>query len=89
MNSSNVQEWLPLILAGIIAAAVIVVLARFIHKAVLYAITTFASLLCIAAVFISVSLVGGWEGMGIGLFAVAVYLGLIVGTVGSMFVRKR
>lgn len=89
MNISVIQEWFPFILVGLVAAALILLLAKFIHKAILYAITTFASLLCLVVLFASVKMVGGWEGMGVGLFTVAAYLGIIVGAIISVFVNKK
>lgn len=89
MNVFVWQDWFPFLLAALISAIVIVILAKFLPKAVLYAITTFASLLCLVILLASVWAVGGWKGMGLGLFTVAAYIGVIVGTIISIIVKKR
>lgn len=89
MDGLLLNDWLPIILTSIIVAVIIVILALFITKTVLYTITTIFSLLCIILIVYGVVGLGGWEGMGLGIFSVSAFLGLTVGVLISPFIKKK
>lgn len=89
MDGLLLNDWLPIILTSIIVAVIIVILALFITKSVLYTITTIFSLLCIILIVYGVVGLGGWEGMGLGIFSVSAFLGLTVGVLISPFIKKK
>ncbi|MBY7144921.1 sodium:dicarboxylate symporter [Virgibacillus sp. NKC19-3] len=89
MDRLLLSEWLPIILTGVLVAVIIVTLAFSIKKAVLYIITTILSLVCISLIVFSLVGIGGWEGMGLGLFAVSAFLGLTVGVLICPFIKSK
>lgn len=88
MDTFLLEGWMPIILAGLIPAIVIIVLAKLINKIIFYNISLFLCLVCVAIFLYSIFGVGGWAGMGLGFFTIAVFLGIIVGSLISIFVKR-
>ncbi|UJL46203.1 sodium:dicarboxylate symporter [Virgibacillus sp. NKC19-16] len=89
MDGLLMEDWLPIILTCILVAVMIVTLAFFMNKAVLYTITTIVSLLCIILIVYGIVGLGGWEGMGVGIFSVSAFLGLTVGVLICPFINSK
>jgi len=47
----------------------------------LFSTSTVLSLICIGVIIYSVIGVGGWDGMGLGLFTITILVGIWIGTV--------
>lgn len=82
------EGWLPIILAGVISTVVIVMLSRVVSNRIIYAISSLLFLVCIFFFLYSIFVVGGWGGMGLGFFSIAVFLGVLIGSLIGVFMRK-
>lgn len=89
MNLNLLSDWLPIILIGLAATVIVLGLAKFLNKNVLYTITSILCLVCFALIIISVVVVGGWEGMGMGIVTIAIFLGISLGVVISPVVKNK
>jgi hypothetical protein len=81
-----INGWSPFILAGFFAAITIIVLARYLHRTIVYLITTVVSLLSFTLFILSIFADGKWAEIGIGLFAIAILIGVNIGVLFSVFI---
>ncbi|MCK1998640.1 YesK-like family protein [Psychrobacillus psychrodurans] len=81
MDGLMLEGWTPILLCGIVFAFGMFITSRKVSRKSLFSISTVLSLICIGVIIYSVIGVGGWEGMGLGLFAITILVGTWVGTV--------
>lgn len=75
------EGWTPILLSGIIFAIGMFITSRKVSRKSLFSFATVLSLICIGVIIFSIIAVGGWEGMGLGLFSFTILLGIWIGTV--------
>ena len=80
MNRFMLDGWTPILLVGIAFAVVIFLISRKVARKTLLTISTVLSLASILAIIYSIVAVGGWEGMGVGIVAVCIFIGVWIGT---------
>ena len=80
--------WTPILLCGILFAFLMFFIARKISKNVLLLTSAIMSLLCLGLILFSIFVVGGWEGMGLGFFAITIFTGVWIGTVFGLIFRN-
>lgn len=81
MDALMLEGWTPILLCGLVFAIGMFITSRKVSRKFLFSISKVLSLLCIGVIIYSVIAVGGWEGMGLGLFTVAILVGVWIGTV--------
>ncbi|WJY27313.1 YesK family protein [Sporosarcina trichiuri] len=79
MEALMLAGWTPILLAGIVAMGLVIALSRKLSRPLFFKITLGIAVLCVSAFFISMIVIGGWEGMGYSFLAGAALLGTIVG----------
>ncbi|SHH42145.1 YesK family protein [Virgibacillus chiguensis] len=89
MYRNILEAWWPITLAGIITATIIIVLARYIRRTVLFLLTTLISFVSFLMLLFSIFTVGRWEGLGIGMFSISILVGANVGAICSFFVKQK
>lgn len=82
------EGWTPILLLGILFLVIIFFISRKVSKKALYSLSLVLSLICIGVVILSMTVVGGWEGMGIGFVAISVLIGIWIGTVIGIANKK-
>ena len=80
MNALMLEGWTPILLSGIVFAIGMFIISRKVPRKTLFSTSTVLSMICIGVIIFSVIGVGGWEGMGIGLFTISILVGIWVGT---------
>lgn len=80
MNALMLDGWTPLFLLMIGMVVVMVLLARILARKTLYLTTAVVVLICIAMFFVSIFSVGGWDGMALGIIAILLLVGALLGT---------
>ncbi|MEK3981501.1 YesK family protein [Psychrobacillus sp. FSL K6-2836] len=88
MDALMLEGWTPILLCGIVFAIVMFIMSRKVSRNFLFSTSTVLSLICIVVIIYSVFGVGGWEGMGLGLFTVTILVGIWIGTVIGAFSRS-
>ncbi len=88
MNRFMLDGWTPILLVGIVFAVVIFLISRKVARATLLTISTVLSLASILAIIYSIVVVGGWEGMGVGIVAVCIFIGIWIGTLLGVVNKK-
>jgi predicted membrane protein len=83
------EGWLPIILLFIITTCLIVVMARYTRNHIVFSLSAVLGCLSLGIILYSVFMVGGWDGMAIGFYAIAAFLGLSIGTAISPFIKKK
>ncbi|MEK4629047.1 MAG: YesK family protein [Solibacillus sp.] len=81
MDALMLEGWTPILLSGIIFAIGMFITSRKVSRKSLFSFATVLSLICIGVIIFSIIAVGGWEGMGLGLFSFTILLGIWIGTV--------
>lgn len=89
MYSNLFEAWWPIILAGVITASSVVILARYIRRTILYLLTTIVSLISFIILILSIFTISEWAGMGIGMFAISILLGVNIGALCSFLVKQK
>ena len=82
------EGWTPILLCGIVFAIGMFITSRKVSRKVLLSTATVLSLICIGLIIFSIIAVGGWEGMGLGLFMITILIGTWFGTVIGTFSRR-
>lgn len=87
MNALMLEGWTPILLLGFVFAIVIFIISRKVSRKALFSIATVLSLICIGMVIYSVTVVRGWDGVGI-LFVtfsafLGIWIGIIIGTINK------
>ncbi|MEI2664197.1 YesK family protein [Rossellomorea sp. LJF3] len=83
------EGWLPIIMLFVISACLIVLIARYTRNHIVFSLSALLGLVCLSTILYSIFMVGGWDGMAIGFYAIAAFLGLAIGTAISPFVKKK
>lgn len=81
MDALMLEGWTPILLCGIVFAIGIFITSRKVSRKSLFSTSTVLSLICIGVIIYSIIGVGGWEGMGLGLFMISILVGIWIGTV--------
>lgn len=81
MDALMLEGWTPILLCGIVFAIVRFITSRKVSRKSLISTSTVLSLICIGVIIYSVIGVGGWDGMGLGLFMITILAGIWIGTV--------
>lgn len=79
MEVFMLDGWTPILLTGIVAMGLVIALSRKLSRPLFSKITLGIAVLSVAAFFISMIAIGGWEGMGYSFLAGAVLLGTLIG----------
>ncbi|WP_040285053.1 YesK family protein [Sporosarcina koreensis] len=79
MEALMLNGWTPILLAGIVAMGLVITLSRKLSRPLFFKIVLGIAVLSVAAFFISMIVIGGWEGMGYSFLSGAVLLGTLVG----------
>ncbi len=86
MDVLMLEGWTPILLCGIVFAIGMFITSRKVSRKSLLSTSTVLSLICIGVIIYSIIGVGGWEGMGLGLFMISILVGIWIGTViGAIF----
>lgn len=88
MNAFMLEGWTPILLSGILFMVIVFFISRKVSKRALYSLSLVLSLICIAVVILSITVFGGWEGMGIAFVAMSILVGLWIGTLIGIANRK-
>lgn len=88
MNAFMLEGWTPILLSGILFMVIVFFISRKVSKRALYSLALVLSLICIAVVILSITVFGGWEGMGIAFVAISILMGLWIGTIIGIANRK-
>jgi YesK-like protein len=83
------EGWLPIIVLFVLSACLIVVMARYTRNRIVFSLYALLGCVCLGTILFSIFMVGGWDGMAIGFYAIAAFLGLSIGTAISPFVKKK
>ncbi|PFA63061.1 sodium:dicarboxylate symporter [Bacillus sp. AFS015802] len=83
------EGWMPIILLFLSTACLIVVMARYTGNYIVFSLSAMLGCISLGIILYSIFLVGGWEGMAIGFYAIAAFLGLSIGTAISPFIKKK
>lgn len=86
MEVLMLEGWTPILLFGILCAVGIFIISRKVSRETLFSTSVVLSLICLGVVIYSMIGVGGWEGMGLGVVTVTIFLGIWIGTIiGASF----
>lgn len=88
MDVLMLNGWTPILLFGILFAFMMFFIARKVSKKVLLLTSAIMSLICFGLILFSIFVVGGWEGMGLGFFAITIFIGVWIGTVFGLILRN-
>ena len=80
--------WTPILLFGIAITVLLFFISRQISGKALFLMSIVLSLVCVGIVFYSIEVVGGWEGMGLGVFTISSFLGIWIGTIIGLIFKK-
>ncbi|MDX8342460.1 YesK family protein [Rossellomorea sp. YZS02] len=83
------EGWLPIIVLFILAACLMVLLARYTRNLIVFSLSAVLGVICLGTILFSIFRVGGWDGMAIGFYAIAAFLGISIGTAISPFIKKK
>ncbi len=89
MNSFMLEGWTPILLVVIAFAIVIFLVSLKVSRKTLFKVSGILSLICLVIVISSIVIIGGWEGMGLGITTVCIFLGTWIGTVSGIAFKKR
>lgn len=81
MDAIMLEGWTPILLMGIGSAIILFFISRKISRKALFLTSTLLSLICIGVVTYSKDVVGGWEGIGLGVVTFIVFIGIWLGTI--------
>ncbi|MFS0752462.1 YesK-like family protein [Oceanobacillus sp. 1P07AA] len=81
MDAIMLEGWTPILLMGIGSAIILFFISRKISRKALFLTSTLLSLICIGVVIYSKDVVGGWEGIGLGVVTFIVFIGIWLGTI--------
>src|SRR5699024_7020213 len=83
------EGWTTILLVGIILAILLFFMSRRISRKALFLTSIVLSLVCVGIVFYSIEGVGGWEGMGLGVFTFSGFLGIWIGTIMGLLIKNK
>lgn len=88
MDALMLEGWTPILLTGIVVAIIIFFISRKISRKTLFLTSIVLSLVCVGVVIYSKEVVGGWDGIGLAVVTVSVFLGVWVGTITGVTIKK-
>lgn len=88
MDALMLDGWTPILLTGIVIAIIIFFVSRKISRKALFLTSIVLTLICVGIVIYSIKGVGGWEGMGLGIFTLSGFIGIWVGTIMGSVIKK-
>lgn len=88
MEALMLEGWTPILLIGIVVAIIIFFISRKISRKALFLTSIVLSLICVGIVIYSIEAVGGWEGVGLGFVTFSGFLGIWVGTIIGVIIKK-
>lgn len=88
MDAWMLEGWTPFLLISLGTIVVVFLLSRKLARRTLYSISLGIGLLCIGAFFFSMLVIGGWDGMGIGIISICILIGTLIGTLMGGMPRK-
>lgn len=88
MDALMLEGWTPILLIGIVAAIIIFLFSRKISRKSLFLISVVLSLVCVGLLVYSRKVVGGWEGIGLAFVTFSSLMGIWLGTISGILIRK-
>jgi hypothetical protein len=88
MDAWMLEGWTPILLCGIVFAIGMFATSRKVSRKSLLSTSTVLSLIGVGVIIFSIIIVGGWEGMGLGLFTISSLVGIWIGTGIGTFTRS-
>jgi len=88
MDALMLEGWTPILFIGIVVAIIIFFISRKISRKTLFLTSIVLSLVCVGIVIYSKEAVGGWEGIGLAFVTFIGFLGLWVGTIIGVIIKK-
>jgi len=88
MDALMLEGWTPILLIGIVVTIIIFFISRKISRKALFITSTVLSLVCVGIVIYSIEAFGSWEGMGVGFVTLICLLGIWVGTISGVIIKK-
>ncbi|WP_249872897.1 YesK-like family protein [Oceanobacillus saliphilus] len=88
MDALMLEGWTPILLIGIIVAIIFFFISRKISRKALILISIVLSLVCLGIVIYSIEVVGGWEGIGLLFVTFSGFIGIWVGTISGVIIKK-
>ncbi|WP_342389303.1 YesK family protein [Salinicoccus bachuensis] len=82
------EGWTPILLIGIVIATILFLISRRVSRKALFLTSIILSLICVGIVIYSIVVVGGWDGMGLGFVTFSGFLGIWVGTISGVIIKK-
>ena len=82
------EGWTPILLLGAIFAVGIYFISRKVSQKSLFIVSLVLSFICFGLLIYSIFVVGGWEGMGLGLFTLSVLVGTWIGTLIGVYNKR-
>lgn len=90
MEVLMLEGWTPILLSGIAFALIMFITSRKLAIKSLFTTAAILSFICIGIILYSIIGLGGWEGMGLGVFTITILIGIWVGTgIGAIIKRKK
>ncbi|WP_249870727.1 YesK family protein [Oceanobacillus saliphilus] len=87
MDALMLEGWTPILLIGIAVAIIIFFISRKISRKALILVSIVLSLVCVGIVIYSRE-IGGWEGFGLIFVAISGFIGIWVGTISGLMIKK-
>lgn len=88
IDALMLDGWTPIILLGVIFIVGVYFISRKVSRKAFYTVSFVLSLIGIALLIFSIFAVGGWEGLGLGVFTLSALLGIWIGTLLGIFIKK-
>lgn len=89
VDALMLEGWSPILILGIAFAIVLFLISRKVTKKNLFLISNILSLICIVVVIYSILIIDGWEGIGVGVVTVCIFIGIWLGTILGTFSKKQ
>ncbi|WP_373893196.1 YesK family protein [Virgibacillus sp. CBA3643] len=88
MDALMLEGWTPILLIGIVVAIIIFFISRKISRKALFLTSIVLSLVGVGIVIYSREVVGGWDGIGLAVVTLSGFLGIWVGTISGVIIKK-
>ena len=88
IDALMLDGWTPIILLGVVFIVGVYFISRKVSRKAFFTVSLVVSLIGFAMLIFSIFAVGGWEGMGLGIFTLSALLGTWIGTLLSLFIKK-
>ncbi len=81
MDAIMLEGWTPLLLLGLVFVVGVYIISRKVSRNFLLKISSVLSIICLSVILYSIFVVGGWDGMGLGVISIIILLGTWIGTI--------